>query len=392
MRSSDVRKCQTRCQDDVWMDESMNRTARLFQVVFRRVLPLIGALLALILIIAWLSGALTDKVEPGRVERPPASVDDQPTDVVHEVTKDYVEEAVGTLRAASRTEVSAKVLATIRAIHVAAGDLVNAGDLLIELDSDELKARLHQAEQALLAATASRKQAETDFERIRKLKERDVISQTEYDAALARRDVAVAEEARAEQAVQEATVVLSWAEIRAPKAGRVVDRLAEPGDTARPGQPLLVIYDAASLRLEAPVLEHLAVRLKPGDHLDVYIDAVDRRVDAVIDQIVPQADAPSRSFLVKATIPRADDLYEGMFGRLLIPAGKRRHLCLATDAIQKIGQLEFVEVVSEDGTVERRMIRTGRLGMPGRVEVLSGVSAGERVVLRRQPASEGDAR
>jgi membrane fusion protein, multidrug efflux system len=71
-----------------------------------------------------------------------------------------------------------------------------------------------------------------------------------------------------------------------------------------------------------------------------------------------------------------------MFGRLLIPAGQRRHLCLTTAAIQEVGQLQFVEVVRGDQTLDRRMIRVGRLGMPGRVEVLSGLRAGERVVCR----------
>ena len=84
----------------------------------------------------------------------------------------------------------------------------------------------------------------------------------------------------------------------------------------------------------------------------------------------------------------AGELYEGMFGRLLIPAGQRRHLCLATDAIQQIGQLEFVNVVRPDQTLERRLIKTGRLGMPGRVEVLSGLSAGETVVLQPRGGSE----
>ena len=129
------------------------------------------------------------------------------------------------------------------------------------------------------------------------------------------------------------------------------------------------------------MLEHLAVKLRAGDQLDVYIDALDREVSSTIDEIVPLADAPSRSLLVKASIPRSEDLFEGMFGRLRIPAGQRRHLCLATDAVQKLGQLEFVEVVTPEGQIERRFIKTGRLGMPGRIEVLSGLRAGERVVL-----------
>ena len=64
--------------------------------------------------------------------------------------------------------------------------------------------------------------------------------------------------------------------IKAAKNGRIVDRSAEPGDVARPGEPILVLYDATSLRLEAPVMEHLAVKLKVGDRLTVYVDALKR--------------------------------------------------------------------------------------------------------------------
>ncbi len=113
----------------------------------------------------------------------------------------------------------------------------------------------------------------------------------------------------------------------------------------------------------------------------VHAQRFNRKVDAEIDTIEPQAEALSRSFLVKASIPRSDDLFEGMFGRLRIPAGERRHLCLATAALEQVGQLEFVEVVHADGALEKRFVKTGRLGMPGRIEVLSGLKAGERVVL-----------
>ena len=344
-------------------------------------LPAITGIAFLAVVIAWLAGAFESKIAPETriAERP--RVTDQPTDVVHEVTKDYIEEAIGTLKAASRTVVSAKVLARIEEISVTAGDQVNAGDLLVRLDSRDLEARLTQAEQSLLAATATHREAETSHARDRRLVQQRAISAAEFDQSVRQLRVAHAEEQRARAAVNEAKTMLSFATIGAPKNGRVVDRLAEPGDTSRPGEPLLVLYDANSLRLEAPVLEHLAVKLQAGDKLRVFIDALDREVESVVDEIVPQADAPSRSFLVKASVPRSDDLFEGMFGRLLIPAGQRRHLCLATVAVQQVGQLEFVQVVAEDGGVEKRFIKTGRLGMPGRIEVLSGLKAGERVIL-----------
>jgi RND family efflux transporter MFP subunit len=332
-----------------------------------------------------LAGAFVSKIEPGHEQPLVRRWSGEPIDKVHEVTKSYIEEAVGSLKAASRTAISAKVLATILEITSAAGDQVEQGDVLIRLDSKELDARVRQAEQSLAAAVAARKEAEQDFNRVKPLYEKRVIPKADFDQATAKLEVAKAGESRADQAVSEAKALLSYATIKAPKAGRIVDRLAEEGDTARPGEPLLVLYDAASLRLEAPVQENLAVKLQVGQKLDVYVDATGSEVEATIDEIVPQADAPSRSFLVKAALPRATDLYEGIFGRLRIPAGSRRHLCLATDAIQNVGQLEFVDVVMPDETLERRFIKTGRLGMPGRIEVLSGLQADETVVLQSGP-------
>lgn len=360
------------------------RAAQLLKSATRVVAKVSGLLVgiaALVLTVAWLSGTFESKIEPSTdVPRAPVA-QSWATDEVHSVTKEYIEEAVGTLKSSSRTVVAAKVLATIEAINVVAGDPVQLGDELIRLDAKEYEARLKQAQLALEAAVANREEAEKQFQRAQTLVESQAISRFEFDQTAKNIQVQAAEESRAQQAVAEAEVLLGYTTISASKAGRIVDRLSEPGDVAQPGKPLLVLYDPDALRLEAPVMERLAVKLKPGDQLDVQIDALDRTFQTTIDEIVPQADAPSRTFLVKATLPRSQDLYEGMFGRLLIPAGERRHLCLATDAIVQIGQLQFVDVVLENGTKERRLIKTGKLGMPGRQEVLSGLEAGETVIL-----------
>jgi hypothetical protein len=72
-----------------------------------------------------------------------------------------------------------------------------------------------------------------------------------------------------------------------------------------------------------------------------------------------------------------------MFGRLKVPIGPRRHLCLDENAIYRVGQLEYVDVVGPDDVLQRRLIKTGRSGQPGRIEVLSGLKVDERVVLQQ---------
>ncbi len=356
------------------------------KTLFTKVLPVIVGLVGLAAVIAWVSGLFTDKIQPGHEQAPVRTLAGQSTDEVHEVTKDYIEEAVGTLKAANRSVISAKILATIEQIHVSAGDFVKQDDLLVTLNTQELNARLNQAREQVAAAEAAQAEAASDFERMQQLMEAKAIARQEFDVAQRKLSVAQADLRRAEQAVNEADVLLSYSTIKAPKAGRIVDRLAEPGNTAQPGQPILTLYDAQTLRLETPVVESLAVKLKVGQQLNVHVDSIDRDFTATIDEIVPQADSSSRSFLVKASLPRFDELYEGMYGRLQIPAGSRKHLCLATDAIERIGQLQFVDVVQDDKTLQRRLVKTGRLGMEGRVEVLSGLQAGETVVIRDSEA------
>ncbi|MBX3417126.1 MAG: efflux RND transporter periplasmic adaptor subunit [Pirellulaceae bacterium] len=360
-------------------------------VILRTFSKLIVAAVCLALLavtIAWMGGYFNDKIEPDRRDRKTEIADGQETDTIHEVIKPVIEEAVGTLRAASRTVISSRLMATVAEISVVAGQEVQQNDVLIRLDAAEYDRRLEQARQSLAAAQSTLEFSETEFQRAQRLLPQNAISQAEFDALSNRLLVAQAEQLRAKQMVAEAEVMLSYREIAAPKAGRIVDRFAELGDLVQPGSPLISMYDASSLRLETPITEQLATRLRVGQTLTAHIDAVKRDVTATIREIVPQADAASRSFLVKAAIEPAPDLYEGMFGRLRIDGGERRHLCLNTDALIRIGQLEYVDVQLPNGQIERRLVRTGTLGMPGRVEVLSGVQVGETIILRRGASNE----
>lgn len=351
------------------------------QWVIKQAAPLVLGVVMLIVVIAWLSGAFETTIEPGLEPAPRRMLDGRRTALVERVTRTDVDESVGTLKAATRSQVSAKVLARIEAMPVRAGDYVEAGDIVVRLDDDDLQARVKQAEEALKAARAHWDNMSAEFGRARKLYEGRAMTRAQFDDQKARMEMARAQYARAKQELVEAKVRRSYAAVKAPRAGRIVDRLAQPGDMARPGEPLLVQYDAASLRLEVPVPEALAVHLRKGRTLPVVIDALNRTFEATIDEIVPQAHAQSRSFLVKVALPPDEDLYEGMFGRLLLPAQKQAHLCVPAEAIQTIGQLEFVDVVHGDGGLERRYVKTGGPCRNGEVELLSGAAAGERIIL-----------
>jgi RND family efflux transporter MFP subunit len=299
--------------------------------------------------------------------------------------------ASGTVASARQTVVASRVLATIAEVRVRAGAEVSAGDVLVILDARDLAARASESEQAQAAARERLALAEREAARVAKLHGEGVATVQDSDRAAAALRVARADALRAEQALAEARVSQSYAEIRAPVTGRVVDRLAEPGETATPGRALLRIYDPSVLRVEIPVRESLAVRLALGDTLRVEVESLALSVDGTVDEIVPFAETGARTLLVKVRLPAEPRLYAGLFARAAIPAGERARVLVPEAAIVREGQLEQVWMAGASGAAELRSVTTGERLADGRIEVLSGLRAGERVrIAARSAAASSD--
>jgi len=171
---------------------------------------------------------------------------------------------------------------------------------------------------------------------------------------------------------------VSYSEIRAPIDGRVVDRFAEPGDTAAPGNKLLTLYNPLTLRVEAQVREQLALTLQENQRLRVEIPALNLKLDAELEERVPAADPGSRSFLIKVRMPFNAQLQPGMYARLLVPAGEREQIRIPADRIVTVGQLDLVWVL-QDGQAYRRFVKLGNT-YGDQIEVLSGLSDGDKIL------------
>jgi membrane fusion protein (multidrug efflux system) len=340
------------------------------------------ALAALGGVMAYLSGFFNPKIDIDFAGVVPS--EDEGRVVTVEITKQPLfEEAAGTIKAKVETVISPLITATISSIKVRAGDNVKQGDVLVELDSRELKARADQAHQSVIAAKAKLAKAERDFNRMQQLFETEAVAKAELDRTEALLRTARAELSRARRREDEAKTALGHSTLAAPISGRVVERYAEPGDTARQGNPLLRIYGPGIFRLEASVRESVASKLVKGQSLNVKVDALDKEFEASVDEIVPFADPGSRSFIVKARLTDSSGLYPGMFGRLLVPIGETKKIYIPADAVTHIGQLDFVIVQTDQGPI-RRYVRLGATDKQDRVEVISGLAPGEAILTSAQ--------
>lgn len=375
-------------------------------------------LLAGLLLLAGCSGERAAEA-PGE---PPAPVAGIRVEAVTPTAVRDAAEVVGTVRTKTQMVIASKVQGYVREVRARQGDHVEQGRILVTVDERELVARadraraslaeaemgldevrrsLEEAEASLRSAEADRVYADATATRYRQLWQGELISAQDYEAVEARRKSA---EAAVEQAaariasvrarerqmgyridaaaaeLRTAEIALGDTRIAAPATGVVVDRRVEPGDLAVPGQPLLVLDDPRVYRLEALVGESAVGRVRLGQRVPVVLDAIGRTLEGRVAEIIPAADPASRTVTVKLDLPVDPGLRSGLFGRARFPAGERQALLVPIAALVERGQLSAVYVVDDEGVAHLRLVTAGTR-QADRVEILSGLEAGERVVV-----------
>jgi RND family efflux transporter MFP subunit len=223
-------------------------------------------------------------------------------------------------------------------------------------------------------------------ERMERLHARDAATQKNLDDATAGYEAAVANLRAAEEGVKAAEVHLDYSEVTAPFDGVVAERMIEVGDLAAPGRPLFVVENLSRVKIEAQVPESSATGLEEGAPVEVLILGQSR--EARLSEILPSADPRSRTFTVRAVLDNRDRrLRSGMFARLRLGGAERTVIAVPDGAVLRRGPLTGLFVAAEDGTARLRWVGLGE-SRDGAVEVLTGLRAGERVVVAPSPQLE----
>jgi len=305
-------------------------------------------------------------------------------------------EAVGTVRAAQTSDAASQMMGNIVEIRVHEGDHVQRGEVLAVIDESQPRATVDRAtaadlaaQQQLVGADSDLALAESTLKRYQTLSEKKSVSPQEFDevkarqqAALARRDMAKAGHAQAQAALSQARTSLDYTRIRAPFDGVVTEKKADSGTLASPGMPIFTVEDVRRYRLEATVNENDLQYVRTGEQVSVVVDALDNaRLKGKVVQIVPAADAASRTFLVKIELPADSRLRSGLFGRAQFSRGERQALLIPRSAVVERGQLQGIYVLDQNKVASLRYITLGKPS-GAEVEVLAGLQDGERLVAK----------
>jgi RND family efflux transporter MFP subunit len=297
--------------------------------------------------------------------------------------------APATVVALDRAEVASRLMGYISNIAVAEGQGVTRGQRLFTVDPLDVQGGVDQARASVSQAESAHADAKADYERFGNLYKEEVVSKQQFDKAKLQFDLAAARLTQAKAGLGTASGQLRYASVTAPIAGVVTRKLANAGDLAAPGKPVLVIENPARLQVETQVPEEVLGRLKPGLAVPVEIDGVAGQVEGKVANISPAADPVSRTFLVKLDVP-AQGLRSGTFARVLFPAGESKTLAVPAAALVNRAGIDGVFVLGPDGIAQFRMVRRGA-EVAGLVEIQAGVQAGERVVIEgAQKLESGD--
>lgn len=322
----------------------------------------------LVLIMAWASGAGTDRVRPGTMAYAPGEAVPEGA-LLHTVAAALMAEridVVGTVESEKNIHISSRLSAYVKSVHVTAGQRVARDDVLVTLDDRELR-------EDLAAAEAQLNQAKTEFERTRVLSERDAATVQALIAAESAYNAARANVDRIE-------VMLTYTELRSPIDGMVTDTRIEAGDLANPGQVVLTVYDPTAMRLVVPVPVRLIDRIPLDRAVELGFEAPIGTLTGRVTEIVGEIDPASRTRTVKVHIDtREENVLPGAFGRLWVEDGPRPAVLVPDGAVYRAGQLEFVQRVDGDRSL-RRLVRTAPASGE-QVEILSGLSEGDVILV-----------
>jgi RND family efflux transporter MFP subunit len=358
----------------------------------------------------WSSGC-GEKSEPGGTG-PVTSVKVR-TAVARVDSVSSLHEAVGSVEAILASTITSKVTGTVSEVRVEEGQHVQKDQVLVVLMQQQISADYQQAlaaldgarrgesaaQAAVRVAEANDRLAQSTYERYRKLAAGESASAQEFDEVKAKAESAKGALAQSQSMLSAAKQRVDMAKagldaaaatrqdmvLKSPYEAVVTQKMVEPGDLAGPGRALIRLEANMGYRVVFVLEEARIHSITTGQKLAVAFPTLtDIRSEGTVEAIMPVSDAATRSVEVKLALPPLPALRSGVFARVYVPGGQSKMIRIPQSAVVTRGQLTGIFKVDAENMIRFRLVRTGRADA-GEVEILTGISEGDRYVVSPGP-------
>lgn len=336
---------------------------------------------------AFAMGSLTFMISCGSHESKVYTDDTPAVDVNTSVAdskaqSDYIE-LNGKIESAESAVVSTRMMGFIERINVKLGDAVRRGQLLIKINSLELKAKEAQINATILEAESALANVQKNYERISSLYQSESATKKELDDISAQLKMAQARLQGAKEMKNEIRSQYTYTDIKSPINGLVTKKNVNEGDMANPGQLLLEIESQKAYQVVCYVPESTISQVSEGDTMNVSVGALGENLKAVVSELSYSAKHTSGTYLVKMLIlENPEGLRAGMYATILqedSSSADNNTISIPESAVFERGELKGIYVVSDDNKALLRWLRLGEIDN-GMYKVISGLDAGEKFI------------
>ncbi len=289
----------------------------------------------------------------------------------------------GVIESKYQSTISSQTSGQVVEILVDVNDVVPEGDIILRIDDTEQEAVFFAAKANLKKALVLQQEARDEFKRISNLSKKKLVSVAELDRARSQLEAAQAQHEQMQAQWARAKKQLEYTVVKAPYSGVVVARHVQIGESVQEGQPLLTGFSLVDLRVVTSIPYEMVSYVKRHGAVLVSglgIEPIEVRGGDIT--VFPYADRQTQSFTVRIELPpNSLDLYPGAFVKVAFVVGFESRLLVPESAVARRGEVEGIYVMApETEKLSLRYIVTGK-SYGDKIEVLSGLSEGERIAL-----------